>query len=539
MVLWKKFASILKAAAIIGLFAQLCHAQYQPIQGPGSMMEQADTQQLRSIAAWNSSVSYSRIRITTRDDIESLYPIIAAYVIQPSLADSVAELVLDSDGWPSSRTSYLFMSDINKELKEPPLPVREDVHAAIESYIRGLGLGDKATATMLDAVEWKKQHLKGNNPETPRGFNDQNAEFGLAASAVLISLCKNISTLYVGKLGWRSSLQDYLLKSNYGLLPRQRLQRLEKVEIIAGKGPGYDPSFYSRVELLDCFRYFHRLPAIHSVVMDGVSEYQANRDLFVPHTSNNIKRIHIGHAGMSSERLGMIIRIPKSLEELTVSLGGLWTRDRGLSMMFLKTVGKCLLEQKESLRVLDLDIDIAVKYREPIYKKEDVIDDEKYQRQKDEYYYLDEAVSNRPLWSNQLPNTREYGYTLGSLHDFKAMTHLSIGMKALLGSNVVSEYNPPFHLIEQPPFRLIDALPPNLEYLCLYGYTKGVNEEIDSHVQEFMEKKAERLPLLKKVRGIDETVVDLASTYSIDGPEEDLWKRPEGDIERDLDWVSL
>ncbi|KAH7001145.1 hypothetical protein EDB80DRAFT_85272 [Ilyonectria destructans] len=539
MISWKTFTSLLYATAIIDLFAQLCQAQYQPIQGPSGMMEQADTQQLRSIAAWNSSVSYRRIRITTRDDIESLYPIIATYVIQPSLADSVAELVLDSDRWPSSRTPYLIMSDINKELKEPPLPVREDAHAVIESYIRGLGLGDKATATMLDAFEWKKQHLKGNSPEVPRGFNDQNGEFGLAASAVLISLCKNISTLYVGKLGWRSSLQDYLLKSNYGLLPRQGLQRLEKVEIIASNGLGYDTRYYTRVELLDCFRYFHRLPAIHSFVMEGVCEYQANRNLFVPHTSNNIKRIHIGHAGLSSERLGMIIRIPKSLEELTVSLGGLWTPDYGLPMMLLETVGKCLLEQKETLRVLDLDIDIAVKYRGPDYKKEDVIDEERYQRQKDEYYYLDKAVNNRPLWSNQLPNTREYGYTLGSLHDFKAMTHLSIGVKALLGRNVMLEYTPPFHLIEQPPFRLIDALPPNLEYLCLYGYTKGINEEIDNHVEEFMEKKAERLPLLKEVRGIDETVVDLASIYSIDGPEEDLWKRPEGNLERDLDWISL
>lgn len=503
------------------------------------MMEQADPQQLRSIAAWNSSVFYSRIRITTRNDIESLYPIIAAYVDQPSLTDSVTELVLDSDRWPSSRTPYLIMSDINKELKEPPLPVREDAHAVIESYIRGLGLDDKATATMLDAFEWKKQHLQGNNPEVPRGFNDQNGEFGLAASAVLISLCKNISTLYVGELGWRSSLQDYLLKSNYSLLPRQGLQRLEKVEIIAGNGLRYDTRYYTRVELLDCFRYFHRLPAIYSFVMEGVCEYQANRNLFVPHTSNNIKRIHIGHAEMSSERLGMIIRIPKSLEELTVSLGGLWNTDGGLPMMFLKTVGKCLLEQKETLRVLDLDIDIAVKYCDPDYKKEDVIDEERYQRQKDEYYYLDEAVNNRPLWSNQLPNTREYGYTLGSLHDFKAMTHLSIGMKALLGRNVMLEYAPPFHLIEQPPFRLIDALPPNLEYLCLYGYTKGAKEEIDSHVEEFMEKKAERLPLLKQVRGIDETVVDLASTFSIDGPEEDLWKRSEGNLERDLNWISL
>ncbi|KAK7429136.1 hypothetical protein QQZ08_004351 [Neonectria magnoliae] len=283
------------------LFASSCLAQYQPIHGPGGIMNQA--------------------------------------------------------------------GDISKELREPPLPVRDDTHAAIETHIRGLGLGEKTTSNVLRAFEWKKQHLKGNNPDVPDGFNLHNREFGLAAAAVLLYLCDNISTLYLGGVGWQPLLKDYLLKANYGLLSRPGLQKLKRVEIITGSSVYDDERQYASLEFLKYFQYFHRLPEIHSVFMEGVQEYQADKELFVPQTSN-IKSIYIGHSELSSGMLGTIIRIPKALEGLTVSLGGLWATGGGTALLYLKTLGKCLLEQKDTMKVLSLDIGVAIHSGDYTYDKD-------------------------------------------------------------------------------------------------------------------------------------------------------------------------
>lgn len=118
--------------------------------------------------------------------------------------------------------------------------------------------------------------------------------------------------------------------------------------------------------------------------------------------------------------------------------------------------------------------------------------------------------------------------TIGSLHDFNALTHLSVGISALLG---------PSYEVQEPPFRLIDALPPNLEYLCLYGYVKGENKKLGSHVEEFIQHKESRFPQLVEVQGVDKIVVGVANFYAgydrLD--EEDLWKRPE----KECKWIEV
>ena len=58
----------------------------------------------------------------------------------------------------------------------------------------------------------------------------------------------------------------------------------------------------------------------------------------------------------------------------------------------------------------------------------------------------------------------------------------------------------------QAPFRLIDALPPNLESLMLRGYQRGVVVEWDHQLDEFEAKRAQRLPKLTDVTGIDSQI---------------------------------
>lgn len=107
------------------------------------------------------------------------------------------------------------------------------------------------------------------------------------------------------------------------------------------------------------------------------------------------------------------------------------------------------------------------------------------------------------------------------------MTRLSIGINSLLG---------PSHEFQEAPFRLIDALPPNLEYMCLYVYPKGENEQIDNNMEGFMQHKESRFPQLVEIHGVDKTVVGVANFYAdSDGmDEDDLWKW----LEKKWNWIE-
>lgn len=83
-------------------------------------------------------------------------------------------------------------------------------------------------------------------------------------------------------------------------------------------------------------------------------------------------------------------------------------------------------------------------------------------------------------------------------------------------------------------YRLIDALPANLEFLRLYGYQRGVNAMVDGHVTELLERKSEVLPNLREIEGVDECLPGVPGTYDVELDDEEVWERP-GDK---LDWVE-
>lgn len=382
-------------------------------------------------------------------------------------------------------------------------------------------MDDGTTEEMLHHLDWKRRQLNGEPQDPLNTYRSDQHQFAFTATVILLSLCKNITTLYLGEMGKQGVLQEYLLESNYSTIPYPGLQRLQNVVLLTGGDYLMnDERYYDIVEILDPFQYFHRLPAIQSVTMEGIGEYQGERNLFVPKTSN-LKSIHIGHCDIPSSLLGTVIRIPKALEELSISMGGLWNIDGGRPMVYSKTIGKCLLEHKETLRVLDLDVDFAG-MSDGEDGKDNGGEEEEEECRMDQYFNMDLEISDSPLWSIDLPDTRQYGRTIGSLHDFMALTHLSIGVDALIGPH--------------PPFRLIDALPANLEYFCLYGYVRGRNQGVDEHVAEFMQMKSERLPKLVEVKGIDETEEGLGMKFrDIEHmSEEELWKKPT----MKFDWIE-
>ncbi|KAH6984583.1 hypothetical protein BKA56DRAFT_614314 [Ilyonectria sp. MPI-CAGE-AT-0026] len=471
-------------------------------------------------------LSFKMIRVFCQGDIDSLYPLIVAYIERPSLADSVVEFAIDTEGWPS----YNFgAGDTCAEVSSRP--VNDDAHAAIEAYVRDMGLGDEALGVMLPALEWKKRQLRDGVEESRAESNAHVRDFATTASTILLSLCKNITTLYLGNLGsWESPLQLYLLLAGMYRIPRPGLRKVKKVEIIAGATDYTDERQYALLDYQTFFNYICRLPALESVVFDGAGDFEGSTQT-LPRRMSNMKEISITHADIPSSALAKILRIPKHLEKLTLSFGGLMFIDGGSAMVCPRTIGEHLSRHRKTLKVLDLDIDYSLGGQHEIIEDSDSDQEEASTSQRDPLSSLVRRLERQRLPQSppDLPKKRKYGYglTVGSFDDYQAMTHLSIGVKALLGPTEGSR------LKEQPPFRLIDALPPTLEYLCLYGYEKGENSDVDEHVDEFMEQKEERLPLLEEVEGVDERIEDSALLYNQDD-EDSLWERPE----RDFDWIK-
>jgi hypothetical protein len=451
-----------------------------------------------------------------------------SYITEPNKADSLREVIVDTYAWPNFYSCFhddegddpAARQDSGEELhkKRPNRQQDHDAHSALERHVTSLGLGDQLTEKIVEALTWKKKHWSGEVPDNARDFDDNERAFATAALIIVFSLCRQISTLRIAD--FPTLLREYLLKNNYGQLNRLGLQQLKTVEFI--KEYPLDTRVYEIVEFLEYIRHFGKLPAMESLAMEGVMEIEVN-DLVSPGTSN-IKKIHLSHCEISGSTLSKMIRASKVLEELRVSLGGLWHMDMGAWNMRPQTVGKSLLQHRNSLKVLDLDIadfDYTEVKSWENSRFEDLVENG------DEYFELDRKSSTLTFWQEDMPDDRPYNLTIGSLHDFNAMTHLSIGLNALFG---------PAYGRKEPPLRLVDGLPPNLEYLCLYGYVKGESEVVDSHINELIQNKKKRFPRLTNIQGVNETVMGVADLYT-DGDiqiEDNLWQWPE----MKLEWVE-
>jgi hypothetical protein len=165
-----------------------------------------------------------------------------------------------------------------------------------------------------------------------------------------------------------------------------------------------------------------------------------------------------------------------------------------------------------------------------------------YQRSlMDDWYQLDLADSTGPRWPYQLPDGDYglFGEGIGSLSGFTALRSLSIDPRALLGWSrpvriedpVKGTYN---QFVLNPPFQLIDTLPPGLEVLRLYNYEAGREEVVDRHIDELMRLRMDKPPNLKVVEGVEE-VIEKISRQSSESWKEQLWIRPG----REVHWVHV
>ncbi|OIW35111.1 hypothetical protein CONLIGDRAFT_665762 [Coniochaeta ligniaria NRRL 30616] len=471
--------------------------------------------------------SFKRIRLAIPQDFDTCYGIVAGYLRHPEAAYSVEECILH----PPRRGHRAFTG----LLRGPPADIVDDsMQERIMRHAQSLGLGDELTLKLSEALDLNKPQF--NDGELTMNYT--NYGFYSAVATLLISLCPNIVTLRIYGVDLDTPLGQLLLKNNYGMLAKPVLQKLREVQLHPVNC--MDEREYARIQSVDHIRYFHRLPAIDRLSMEGLEEYDAEIEFFPPKSSHGIKEIRMSHVDMSAEMVGTIIRIPKTLEKYSLSTNGLQNQYDHESTLDAETLARCLSEHKDWLT--ELDIDAAVCW--PSDHEVDVFEEEwKVEQMSKWYFVLDQrdGSSDLPLRLEDVPATRDYpARSIGSLADFRALKRLSIRIGLLLGYDDTKATDG-YRLINRLPThvpsarrRLIDVLPASLEFLRLYGYKKGDYADVDSHVAELLERKSELFPNLGEIEGVDEFLPGVPGTYDVALDDEEVWIRPE----ENLNWAE-
>ena len=486
---------------------------------------------------------YQRVRVAAEQDVDRLYGLVTSYVAEPELASSVTEIVIDLDPFTSGWGCFL---DPNArkhdpaewQAREPAEPVRNDRHMAAEGYVNSMGLNDATTAEMAAALTTERRRQLDLDNDIISVAADKRAAFAVTAAILLLSLCKNLVTLYIGAVD--SWLAQFLLMANYGELAGLPLQHLRHIQVI-GDGNFGDERGYMHLEFFRYMQFFHRLPAVESFSADGVQEYQPELDLSVPRTSN-LKALHITHCDVPSSSLDDLMRIPRRLRELSVTEGGLWSTDGGSPYMVMRTIGDALWQHQETLEVLDLDVDPSAMQEDSREDKWDGYSDEEVheiERGRLELYgvrykALDDAAQTSP------PDYSQAGYephagTIGSLTGFEALKNLTISLGILVGGSNLYTRPQDRAKVDANILSLVDMLPPQLESLRLYDYKPGENAAMDAQVDKLLSVKEYRFPRLKHVEGVQEMFPSLQTVYGYDPAEDQLYIRPE----LDLDWKEV
>jgi hypothetical protein len=205
-------------------------------------------------------------------------------------------------------------------------------------------------------------------------------------------------------------------------------------------------------------------------------------------------------------------------------MGGRASNDGGNPIVNPKAIIKSILGHKETLEILDLDVD-GIVHLDGV-----VGDDNDYECMEDRFdqYGSPFETDEDPALLNIL---RSIWVHSGSLKDLGSLKKLSLGFKFLLyfargvsASGTMKKGETPM---------LVDCLPDSLEYLCIRGYEKGESEEFDRQVDALMAHFESGSSNLKEIRGIMEMIPNSAN---VDNPDDDsdlLWSLEEAGYESD------
>jgi hypothetical protein len=522
---------------------------------------------------------YSRIKVKDVKDGARLYPLIIDYIKHPEHAETVTEFVFLG---PNDIYLYYFRNDGESvpDFQQAERTRGISDEQSITEVVDQLGLGDSKDPEAPNKEEWvrtiswlnpalaeerTKVPTTGVHPDFARFIHHNDVKSTWFSVALLLMLCPNIERLVLVEES--SELERLLRRNNYGLLREKRLQKLKHVELLPHGGMyGRSEPYFVGMDLMRLVQCFHQLPCLESisVSMAELNEARGSDIKFLYPQTSSLKKLSVEHALFRESAVTWLIRMAKRLEELTWSCGGRATNGGHSLAIHGQKIGKALLVHRETLRKLDLDLDGCwlcldegreadeeeIRWHNGMRRKgerdengrvkplpDDKIIYDVYGSRKDECYASEKTLEKGlPIFTWQLPTTRVYEVTIGSLHDFTALTHLSIGIRLLLGDGPElfqeDTKNP------DGPHRMVDAIPPNLEYLLIRGYEKGENTMWDNQIEEFTAKRAEMFPALKEIHGLDEPIPSAEAT--LDPRDEDdlydiYWSRPE----QDEDWKEV
>ncbi|KAK2812438.1 hypothetical protein FQN50_001439 [Emmonsiellopsis sp. PD_5] len=245
--------------------------------------------------------------------------------------------------------------------------------------------------------------------------------------------------------------------NNLGKAALYNLRKLEHIGVFNSKR---STTYFDISDLLE---NINPLAPIKSLRVESTCNVYPSIDTDYRPTAVNLSKIHIIQCRVTFINLRDAIWSAEYLEEFKYTLDGTATELAGKNGIFPSirlqypelekeqwkfnpwALGNELESlHNQTLRVIDIDAD------------KDISDDIR-------------VFERFGQWDSR-PCT--LGRSIGSFHDYPALTHLSIGIELLLGPRVASEN---FHGCQCPSefHSLASRLSPNLEYLCIRGYKKG------------------------------------------------------------------
>ncbi|KAK0624062.1 hypothetical protein B0T14DRAFT_565371 [Immersiella caudata] len=365
---------------------------------------------------------FKRILVVTKQDIAACCPLIAAYIKTPEAAKTVTELIID-------------------------LPDRHhDVDRSIIEYTRSLGHNNDTTTAMLQALEARKKSpypttgQKGSRPtKHPRLDSAKtHPDYNATIATLLLSLLPNLTTLRffnVIHLICRSSKRFSFTPST------ARMRDITTVsEMCSGSNILTDS------------------PSTGTLLLEGLEDYQADDYEAFPKGMSGITKVHIGHCDVLGRVVSSILRLSTFLEELEYSTFGLMNVDGWCWTVSRVSLGKWLYEWRGELRRLDPDASVSKEFDGNVEAEGEGEGGEGGGW---------ESVREYPSWS------------VGRLNEFESLTHLSIRIGLLLGYKDTFPKQKNLRLWAN--YRLVDAVPPKIESLRLYGCEKGQYAIADAH----------------------------------------------------------
>lgn len=242
---------------------------------------------------------------------------------------------------------------------------------------------------------------------------------------------------------------------------------------------------------MGCLPLFDLLPAIESLRID-LLDVDDNGRQATEHMTSNISRIRINHSSLRPVYLARLLYSCKVIREFQYTIGGRALGGHGHQFFTPLPAFKLLCQHKNTLESLDLESHL------PMFKD---WDDNKME---------DHFAELNPGWlADEEEEAFEFHFLTsiwkleGPLQDFTALKSLSIGIGLLLLFARGIYVNPDRR---RTPFMLTDCLLGNLEYLCIRGYEKGLNDSWDTQMEALLAYYKSGNSNLKDLTGIEQTI---------------------------------